>query len=183
MASSPNDVGRLELEKEFTAVFTSLERFNDAQKRLQTELATNISSLQAALLKHKPCIVHFSGHGAEKGGILLQDDKGSSIEVPPMALKNLFQILQKKFSINAVVLNACHSSVQAQAIAEHVPYVIGMKAGIYDSASIEFSRAFYMAMASENDDVVFAFDIACNNIALTGIEGDNIPVLYGVRND
>lgn len=54
---------------------------------------------------------------------------------------------------------------QAEAIAEHIPYVIGMSAGIKDKAAIEFAVGFYDALGAgkEIDD---AFRFAKNAIAL-----------------
>ncbi|MDJ0633160.1 MAG: hypothetical protein QNJ34_08225 [Xenococcaceae cyanobacterium MO_188.B29] len=56
------------------------------------------------------------------------------------ALAGLF----REFSqIKCVLLNACYSEVQAQAIVKQVDYVIGMKDTIYDKAAIAFSIGFY----------------------------------------
>ena len=52
------------------------------------------------------------------------------------------QKVNEKFKIECVVLNACYSEVQADAIALHVPYLIGMNQAIGDSAAREFAVGF-----------------------------------------
>ena len=49
--------------------------------------------------------------------------------------------------LKLVVINACYSQDQAQAIADVVGYVIGMEGSILDQDSITFSRELYRALA------------------------------------
>jgi hypothetical protein len=44
------------------------------------------------------------------------------------------------------VLNACCSATQAEAITQHIPYVVGMKRAIGDRVAIEFAIGFYDAL-------------------------------------
>ena len=55
------------------------------------------------------------------------------------ALAGLFALFAS--SVECVVLNACYSAVQAEAIAEHIPHVIGMSQAISDQAAMEFAVA------------------------------------------
>ena len=71
-----------------------------------------------ALLSISPHIVHFSGHGSEGEEILLQDDFGNSKPVDRRTLANLLGIL--KDNIRILVLNACYSQPQAEAISRTV---------------------------------------------------------------
>lgn len=98
--------------------------------------------------------------------------------MPVDALADLFELCQRH--VECVILNACQSEAQAEAIAEHIPYVIGMSAGIKDKAAIEFAVGFYDALGAgkEIDD---AFRFAKNAIALGGISGTRTPVL--IRRD
>ena len=47
--------------------------------------------------------------------------------------------------MECVVLNGCYSEVQAEAIAQHIPYVMGMKQAIGNKAAISFTVGFYNA--------------------------------------
>ena len=49
-------------------------------------------------------------------------------------------------NIRCVVLNACYSEAQAQAIAEAIDCVVGMTSAVGDDAAIEFATAFYRAL-------------------------------------
>ncbi len=60
--------------------------------------------------------------------------------------------------VECVVLNACFSEIQANAIAAHIGYVIGMSEGITDEAAIQFATAFYDALGADKT-VEFAFEL------------------------
>ena len=122
---------------------------------LKQEWAVTIDSLMQAMLDQSPTIVHFAGHG-EQSGIILRDEVGEPRLVSADALSNLFRLF--KDTVRCVVLNACYSEPQARAIRQHIPYVIGMRAEILDSAAAAFSTGFYKAIAAGRD-VPFAFDM------------------------
>jgi hypothetical protein len=90
-------------------------------------------------------------------------------------LAGLFKLFAD--TVECVVLNVCFSHVQAKAIAEYIPYVVGMGKSIGDRAAIEFAIAFYKALG-EGRDYQFAFDFACIAIDLAGIPGSDIPKLF-----
>ena len=127
LASNPANTGRLRLDKEMREVDEGLRRSNKRdQFDLVAKLAVRVDDLRRSLLNHSPRIVHFSGHGAGAGGIVVENEKGEAYEVPNDALAGLFELCAGH--IEYVVLNACYSDVQADAIAKHIPYVIGMTA-------------------------------------------------------
>ena len=196
LASNPINTNKLDLEKEFVKLYSSLQDGNTIFT-IYTEWTVTPQDLQNAMLKQRPRVLHFSGHGAGGGtegdralglpeqptapeaGIYLQDAATNlSKLVSGQALAGLFKTCLKKFPIEVVLLNACHSEAQAKAISEAgVPYVIGMNRAVKDSTAITFSSGFYRGLSSEND-VEFAFELAVNAIMLEGLVGDDIPVLY-----
>jgi hypothetical protein len=175
LSANPKDVGTLDLANEVRAISTRLlatprrDMFG-----IQQEWAVRVSELQAHLMRHKPQIVHFSGHGQTTGEIILEDEAGESKTVPVAGLKQLFALLKK--DIVCVVLNACFSKPQAIAIARNIPCVIGMSGAIGDRAAISFSASFYQALGFGRS-IREAFDLACNEIQLNDLEGHNIPKL------
>ncbi len=174
LASSPLDQARLRLDKEVREVREGLMRSTHRDSfELIPWFAAKIRDLRRGLLDHSPQIVHFAGHG-DDDGILVEGDNGRAVQVPVDALADLFDLCQRH--VECVILNACRSEAQAEAIAEHIPYVIGMSAGIKDEAAIEFAVGFYDALGAgkEIDD---AFRFAKNAIALKGIPGARMPVL------
>ena len=126
------------------------------------------------LNQHKPNIVHFSGHGTSAGEIVLQDKNSQAKAVSTSALKALFRTL--KDNIQIVILNACYSRIQAEAIAGVIDYVIGMNSEIGDAAAIAFSASFYRALGFGRT-IQEAFDQAKTSLMLEGIPEDNVPEL------
>lgn len=139
-----------------------------------------MADLQELLLRHQPHIVHFSGHGSSAGQLLLEDDRGRDFAVPPDAPSRLFAILRDRDRVRCVVLNACYSEPQAQAIAAHIDCVIGMPDAIGDAASLNFAASFYQALAYGRD-VQTAFDLGCNRIDLHGLDEPGKPRLLAQR--
>lgn len=140
---------------------------------VRTADALRLDDLQDVLLYHRPTIAHFSGHGVAGTGIVVTDDLGQALTVPPRALSTLFRHAR---GLRCVVLNACFTDDQAEAIAEHVPFVVGMRGRILDDAAIRFSAGFYQGIAyarSARD----AFDLGCNRLDLHGHADADVPRL------
>jgi hypothetical protein len=148
VAANPTDTTRLRLGKEFDEIKAELERGNNRDKvnLVLPQLATQAKDLTRDLLKEKPTIVHFSGHGEKSGAIYLETDSGNSNVVSAQALGDVFEALDEQ--VQCVILNACYSATQAQAIAKHIPYVIGMSHAIPDTFAIAFAIGFYQALAN-----------------------------------
>jgi hypothetical protein len=139
-----------------------------------------VVDLQGYLLRHKPDIVHFSGHGMAASEIILEDNQGKSQPVSSRALSQLFSVL--KDNIRCVVLNACYSEQQAQAIAAHIDCVVGMSKAIGDLAAVSFAEAFYQALGYGRD-VQAAFDLGCLQIDLKSLNEHDTPKLLAVNSN
>ena len=182
MTANPTDTATLKLlNDEIAAIHEGLSA---AQHRDQFQFVSknnlNIRELRRMMLKETPQIVHFSGHGAGESGIMLQDDFGKTQMVNADALSEFFK--QFTDSVECVVLNACYSEVQAKAISQYIPYVIGMSNAIGDKAACEFSAGFYDALGA-GKTIPFAFNIACNAIQMAGIKDQHLlPVLLSNPN-
>ncbi len=176
LSANPKDTGRLRLDQERRDIEAGLERSRLRDSfRLITKTAVRPADLQRAMLDNNPQIVHFSGHGDGEAGLMLEDEAGFAHLVDADALASLFELFADH--ISCVVLNACYSAVQAEAIAHHIPYVIGMSDKIKDTAAIPFAVAFYDALGNGRD-VEFAYKNACVAIKLTGIPQADIPKLH-----
>jgi uncharacterized surface protein with fasciclin (FAS1) repeats len=130
--------------------------------------------LRKALLETKAQIVHFCGHGSGKNGLVLENEQGEAKSISTQALANLFKLFSGQ--IKCVVLNACYSEEQAEAIVQHVGYVIGMNEAIGDEAAIKFSIGFYDALGAQRS-IKDAFDFGCNSTEIEGIAEYLAPVL------
>ncbi|MDZ8139815.1 MAG: CHAT domain-containing protein [Nostoc sp. DedQUE04] len=168
LASSPVNEARLRLDKEVHEIDEGLRRSQRChQFRLDQRWAVRADDLRRALLDIEPQIVHFCGHGTGEDGLLIQDEDGNSKLVSTEALKILFELCASH--VECVLLNACYSEVQANAIVGHINYVIGMSKAIGDKAAIKFATGFYDAIGA-GKSVETAYKFGCNAIQL-----ENIP--------
>lgn len=126
-------------------------------------LAARTRDFARSLRESRPTIVHFSGHGDSKGLVVNTEDGHGAQHVEGAALKRLFEVFPN--SVRLVVLSACYSTPQAEAIAEAVGCAIGTPGQITDDDAIEFNAAFYCAIAS-GESVQRAFDQAKAEIGL-----------------
>jgi hypothetical protein len=174
LASNPTNTGRLRLDKEVREIGEGLRRSKERNRfELVPVFAVRVNDLRRSLLDQSPRIVHFAGHdGAD--GIVLEDDQGQAFQVPNDALAGLFELCTGH--IDCVILNACYSEVQAEAVAKHIPYVIGMSASVSDDAAIEFAIGFYDALGA-GKSIEEAFQFGRNAIALKNIPEYLAPVL------
>jgi TPR repeat protein len=136
--------------------------------------ATRIEDLRQGLNREKPDIVHFSGHGGGEGLVLVASGGRAPHRVGAEALKQFFAAYRGQ--IQVVVLNACHSRPQAEAIAEAVGCAIGTPSKISDDAAVAFSAAFYSSIAF-GKSVQTAFDQARATLHMEDFAEHEWPVL------
>lgn len=176
LAANPMDSTRLRLDKEIRSIDTALRSADQRDKfRIEQQWAVRVSELQGHLLRYRPNIVHFSGHGSQDNGIFLEDNEETSQLVSTSALQTLFGLL--KDTIHCVLLNACYSQTQAEAISEHINYVIGMSMEISDETAISFAASFYQALGYGHD-VITAYNLGCNQLELENPDALEKPVLH-----
>jgi hypothetical protein len=182
LAANPKLTARLRLDEELRDIKEGLQRsLNRENFDLRYDLAVRPRDIRRAILDYRPNIIHFSGHGAGIQGLAFEDETGKEQLVTGEALAGLFGQFSKQ--VECVLLNACYSEVQADAIAQQINYVIGMNDQIQDKAAIEFVAGFYDALLAYNPEydsgspVEFAFNIARSAIALAGVSGELIPQL------
>jgi hypothetical protein len=168
-AANPISTNQLRLDHESKKIRDAIDRSRHRDDlRLETRGATTAEDLRRALTELRPSVVHFSGHGCNTGEIILENDAGNPHKVLPEALSDLFGLCQEH--VECVVLNCCYSNDQALAIAEHIPFVIGMTDEIGDSAAIVFSGAFYDGLGA-GEDYRTAYMKAKTAVNLAGLAG------------
>lgn len=169
LAANPKDMIHLRLDEEIREIDQVLRQAEFRERfTLHQHWAVRVTDLQECLLRHKPHIVHFSGHGTRFSEIVLEDRNGNSHVVTTSSLGQLFSVL--KSHIRCVVLNCCYSELQAQAIAQHIDCVIGMSNAIGDPASVSFATAFYRALGY-GMSIKTAFDLGCSSTQLGRARG------------
>jgi hypothetical protein len=180
LTSSPRDLIFLKLRMEIMKITSALYQSDDRDRfDIIQERAVQISDIGLLLIKYKPNIVHFSGHGNKLGQIIVEDESGNSKTIPIKAFNRLLSLFKNK--VNCVVLNACYSEKQAEELADSIDYVIGMSNSISDDAAIAFSSAFYQALGF-GYDIKTAFELGCIEIHLEYEGEENIPRLFTSNN-
>lgn len=177
VSSDPTDEARLRLGKESSQIEDQILKGADRENLgFQQRHAVKVDDFTFALVNYKPDIVHFSGHGRAEGGILFEDELGAAFEVPADTLGFVFQNFPKR--VKCVLLNACYSRHQAEAIASHVDCVIGMNDAISDKAAIAFAVGFYQMLAG-GSSIEEAYRWGCVQIKLKapGLEEHLTPEL------
>ncbi|MFK8184722.1 MAG: CHAT domain-containing protein [Phormidesmis sp.] len=198
LAANPLSTDRLRLDEEIREIEAGLQRSKYRDRfELKQQWAVRSRDLQRALLDNHPQIVHFSGHGMGQAttvttaeatrkitvvghqlpleeGLILEDVSGQPKLVTTEALAALFELFND--SVECVILNACYSERQAKAIAQHIPYVIGMNQAIGDRAAIEFSIGFYDALGA-GESLQRAYQEGCVSIQMLGTPEYLTPTL------
>ena len=141
-------------------------------------LAARPADLLQALNETQPQVVHFSGHGGSEGLVLVDPQGRGANYVDAAALSQLFQAFRG--GIRVVVLNACFSLPQAEAIMKVVGCAIGTSRPISDAAAITFGSSFYSALAFGRS-VKAAFEQACAELALSHPAERDCPRLLSRR--
>lgn len=176
LSANPKGTKSLRLQEEEEEIKMRLRLAGYGKVPINSRGATKPRDIQQAMLDFKPQIVHFSGHGAGEDGLVFEDATGQEKLVSSEALAGLFDLFYDR-GVECVVLNACYAEFQARAIAQHIPYVIGMSQAIGDRAAIEFAVGFYAAIGA-GETIEFAYRLGCNTIQLEGIPGHLIPILF-----
>jgi hypothetical protein len=174
VSASPVNQDRLRLNAEFRDIQSARQR---ARKRdewtIEIIQAATVDDLRRALLDFSPTVVHFSGHGGGEAGLCFEDRDGNTHLTDGEALAKLFHHF--KDDLKCVVLNACYSVVQAEAINKEVNHVIGMSRAVGDSPAAAFAVAFYDAIFA-GKDFQSAFTLGCTALDLNKLPHSDVPV-------
>ena len=172
LAANPQGTSRLRLDREVRAIDEGLRRSHlHEQFCIEQRWASRPRDVQRALLDVEPQIVHFCGHGEGKAGLVLEDETGQVKLVSTEALSQLFELFADR--VECVLLNACYAEVQADAIVQHINYVIGMRQEIRDDLAIAFSVGFYKGLGA-GQSIEAAFEFGCEAIQGNTLESSDL---------
>jgi hypothetical protein len=175
LSANPTDISRIRLDEEVRQVDERI-RLGECREQLALipHFAVRPADVRQTLLRHRPHVLHFSGHGSPTQGIVLEDDRGQTKLVSTEALAALFRAI--KDNLRVVVLNACYSGLQAEGISQVVDFTIGMLKEIGDHSAVVFSAAFYEGLAYGRS-VQESFDLGVTALMLEGIPEAETPTL------
>jgi CheY-like chemotaxis protein len=175
LAANPKETSRLRIDEEAREIENCIDKSKlRDQFEVKVKLAIRVPDLRQALLKEQnDLILHFSGHGSVDG-LVLENETGEPKLVSGDAIANLFNLFRDK--VKCVVLNACYSEFQSEAIREYVKVVVGMGKQIGDKAAIEFAKGFYDGLGAGRT-FTDAFHLGKNSIDLNNLPEKATPVL------
>lgn len=178
LGANPDGAPALRLTQEVRDIDQALRQaeFRD-RFELHQQLAVRPGDLQGALLRHRPHILQFSGHGTVDG-IFLEDEAGHMTKAQGEVIARILGVFRNQ--LRCVVLNACYSRDQAESIAKYIDCVVGMSTAIGDRAATRFAVSFYQALAF-GSSVEMAFQLACAQIDLDGLGESRTPQLIAFR--
>lgn len=176
LAANPIAGQQLRLDEEARSIYEKLRlsEFRDAIA-FESRWAVRSLDILQAINECKPAIVHFSGHGAEDGSLVLQDINGSGKLVSIAAIAQTLKTVSE--DIRFMFFNSCFSKGQAEAAVEHIEGAIGMNDSIGDEAARVFAAQFYSAIGF-GKSVLTAFGQAKAALMLEGISEEVIPELF-----
>lgn len=176
LSASPNfGDPRIRVDKEYRSIVkhirgtTGRDSFN-----LTLMPAVERGDLMDEINRVRPTILQLSTHGNEYSLLLDGEDEDEA----ELSAEQLEQIISTATPfLKVVILNACHSHIQAKSLLAHVDIAIGMTEEIGDKAAIDFSTQFYSSLA-EGRSVQAAFDQAVIAIGFRSASNAAVPSLF-----
>jgi CHASE2 domain-containing sensor protein len=153
-------------------------------------LNASAQDLISCIQQLRPHVVHFSGHGSqqdelvfsemreieerEDGKVVGRRRESTSQSVGAETLTNIFRLGEPNLKL--VVLNACYSATQAQAIAQHVDCVLGIAGRTHGLYAERLAKGLYQALAN-GYSISKAIEAAEIELSLPGAISQSPPVL------
>jgi hypothetical protein len=144
LLAGPKEASRMQLRHEYRTIEEAARRGRRRTLRVELSAATRRRDVIPALTEHKPDVLHFGGHGAPSGHLLLEEEDGS---VAPVSAKALAAVLDSVGGVPVAVLNACHLGRYLDVIGPYAQEVIGSPERLADEDALAFCRDYYTALA------------------------------------
>lgn len=152
-------------EREYAFIEEKISGAIDKDKlELKKKKNVSLDDMIDAIEDYEPHFIHFSGHGKDEkidrkgetvtpsGLVLHSEDKNKEKLITPEILELQFEELKNEYpQISIVLLSACHSQKQAEAISKAGIYTIGTSDEIIQEAAIKFAAGFYRKLAKTMD--------------------------------
>lgn len=176
LAANPKDTPQLSLDEEARSIQEKirLSEYRDSV-HFESRWATRASDILQAINETNPTIVHFSGHGAKSGELVLLNPDGTTKTVTKEAITMAMSTASD--TIRLVVFNACFSEEQAKNVVENIEAAIGMSDSIRDDTACTFAAQLYSSIGF-GCSLQTAFNQAIAELLLEDIPGENIPQLF-----
>lgn len=168
LISNPLD-NFLNIDKEMKMIQSKIQSSPNRERfKINYSFYTQPQDLLQVINTFKPNILHFSGHGAEDGSLILISNKEDAIKFSVEKLKLVINCFP---NIHLVLLNSCYSSKIAQDIADICGFCIGMNDPISDDGAITFASHFYSSLGFGNS-LSDSFNQGLTSLTIEGLYSD-----------
>ncbi|MCL2003822.1 MAG: CHAT domain-containing protein [Oscillospiraceae bacterium] len=175
-ATNPLDTDKLRLDQEVRSIQEMIRKSEHRDSILfESRWAVRPLDILQAINELNPDVIHFSGHGADTGELVLENTDGSSKFITKEAITQTITSASDK--IHLMFFNACFSCEQAQAVVEHVDAAIGMTNSVSDTGACTFAAQFYSSLGF-GLSLKRAFEQAKGTLMLESPAEQNTPKLY-----
>ncbi len=146
LAANPRTSNRRQLAEECADIQRELKMSPHRDDfQFESRWAVSVDELMRHLNELAPTVIHFSGRGGT-AGLMLEDERGRPQPVSARALTMMVGTTARNARV--VVLNACYTAAQADALRAKVDCVVGMVGAISDEAARAFAIRLYGALAN-----------------------------------
>ena len=175
-ATNPKGTSQLRLDEEARSIQEMIRKSEHRDSiSFVTRWAVRPLDILQAINEINPDVIHFSGHGAVSGDLILENTDGSPKPVTKEAITQT--IMSSSDKIHLLFFNACFSYEQAQEIVPHVDAAIGMTTSIGDEAACTFAAQFYSSLGFGHS-LKKAFEQAKGAMMLVSPTEADTPALY-----
>lgn len=162
MAATPNDQDRIRPDKEVAELRERMAAMPTQKRPLafDTIHAARLDQIQQELVRQRPAILHFSGHGAP-GVLAFETEDG---QTAPLEADLLARVLKGYRDMECLVLHACFAEEVAKKCLPYVNCVVGSTDAVDDETAPRFSYLFYQSVAA-GLDYEQAFEMGATEVA------------------
>jgi hypothetical protein len=150
MCAEPMDNTRTRAGELRNVIRSEFERVHRANERVEIRdvSATRIDDIIRELETFRPDILHVHLHGSD-AALGFEDHRGDQVKLP---VSNFIERLEASdFEPTVIVLTACHSASFAESLCGVAECVVAMVGEAQIQDALEFTRAFYSALARGKD--------------------------------
>jgi hypothetical protein len=171
--------GELRVAREQSRIRAAVERALHRQLiAIDARPAATIADLMDGVVRFRPHVIHFAGHGDEQL-VAFEQDIDARHDTPVLVSAEAFAqaLAATDEPPLLVMLNSCGSAAHIEPLVATVtPFAIGMADEIDDGDAITYATQFYASVAN-GQSVLAAHDAGKAMLAVSGLPGQDLPTL------
>ena len=187
------DMEILKSNEEFQLIYEIIEE-SEYKDYIQIVPALSIkrNQLRSKILKYRPQVLHFVGHGIEKIGTIFP---GDNLDIDSNTLEfDLISSIEKYSNfIKLVVFNTCYTGDLAEKLKNVIDISIGVNKIVDDDGAISFTKGFYSLFCNGENiydsfekgitEYLNFFEKREEELATPDSEEKNLKISFSARRD